>query len=400
MIQKGRIEQVVNKQHEYISASKKEVPREQAESTCVEKNLATIVTGIRRCGKSTLMRQVMLKYPKKEVLYLNFDDISLTGFEQDDFIRLHALIEERGAKILFFDEIQLVSGWEIFIHQLLREGFLVYITGSNASMLSVELGTHLTGRHLSEELFPFSYTEYLLYTKQQQGEESFLNYLKYGGMPEYLATHDRRVLLSLVEDILIRDIAIRRGIRNVDPLKRLAVYLLTNAAKPFTGNRLSSLVGDMATSTVLDYVDYLRDSYLVDTIGQYSLSMRTTIRNPKKVYALDTGIVSAVTLSQSEDLGRLLENYMFIVLRKQHKGHLYYYRETGECDFVVTSIDNTPQELYQVCMKLTDENFEREIGGLREAMRNLHINSGNVVTLSETDHFNVEEGEINIVRAF
>ena len=204
MIQKGRIEQVVNKQHEYISASKKEVPREQAESTCVEKNLATIVTGIRRCGKSTLMRQVMLKYPKKEVLYLNFDDISLTGFEQDDFIRLHALIEERGAKILFFDEIQLVSGWEIFIHQLLREGFLVYITGSNASMLSVELGTHLTGRHLSEELFPFSYTEYLLYTKQQQGEESFLNYLKYGGMPEYLATHDRRVLLSLVEDILIR----------------------------------------------------------------------------------------------------------------------------------------------------------------------------------------------------
>ncbi|MBQ6069895.1 MAG: ATP-binding protein [Bacteroidales bacterium] len=133
-----------------------------------------------------------------------------------------------------------------------------------------------------------------------------------------------RVLMSMVDDILVRDTAIRHGIRNVDPLKRLAVYLLTNVAKPFSGNRLTSIAGDISTPTVLDYVDYMQDAYLIDSTSQYATNIRATVRNPKKVYAIGTGIVSSVSLSQTDDKGPLLENYQFLQLRKWTKGHIYY----------------------------------------------------------------------------
>ena len=378
----------------------KDVAREQVESVHATSGFASIITGIRRCGKSTLMKQVMSRYKKGDTLYLNFDDIHLSSFEKDDFMRLYSLIEDRKAKVLFFDELQLVNGWEVFVHQLLREGYLVYITGSNASMLSAELGTHLTGRHLLTELFPFSYAEYLSFSKRRRSKDSFMSYLSEGGMPEYLTTHNSRVPLAMVDDILVRDIAIRHGIRNVEPLKRLALYLLTNVAKPFSGNRLTSVVGDISASTVLDYVDYMRDSYLIDTTSQYATNIRATVRNPKKVYAIDTGIVNSVSLSQTDDIGHLLENYQFIRLRKRAKGHVYYYRGKGECDFVVTGTDNSPKELYQVCQQLTADNMRREVNGLREAMRDLHLHEGTIVTLLDEDILNVEEGVIRVVKAY
>ena len=400
MILKSQLEQVVNKQLEWMSSKKKDIAREQAKSVDATDGFASIITGIRRCGKSTLMKQIMGRYKKEDTLYLNFDDIHLSSFEKDDFVRLYSLIAERKAKVLFFDEIQLVSGWEVFVHQLLREEYMVYITGSNASMLSAELGTHLTGRHLSTELFPFSYEEYLTFCNKKRGKDSFLSYLTDGGMPEYLSTHDSRVPVSMVDDILVRDIAIRHGIRNIEPMKRLAVYLLTNVAKPFSGNRLTSVIGDISTSTVLDYVDYMRDAYLIDTASQYTTNIRASIRNPKKVYAIDTGIVNCVSLSQTDDLGRLLENYQFLQLRKRAKGKVYYYRGKGECDFVVAGLDNSPKELYQVCQQLTEDNMQREIDGLREAMRDLHLHEGTIVTLADEDVLNVDEGVIHIVRAY
>ena len=400
MILKSQLEQVVNKQLEWMSSKKKDIAREQAKSVDATDGFASIITGIRRCGKSTLMKQIMGRYKKEDTLYLNFDDIHLSSFEKDDFVRLYSLIAERKAKVLFFDEIQLVSGWEVFVHQLLREEYMVYITGSNASILSAELGTHLTGRHLSSELFPFSYEEYLTFCNKKRGKDSFLSYLTDGGMPEYLSTHDSRVPVSMVDDILVRDIAIRHGIRNLEPMKRLAVYLLTNVAKPFSGNRLTSVIGDISTSTVLDYVDYMRDAYLIDTASQYTTNIRASIRNPKKVYAIDTGIVSCVRLSQTDDLGRLLENYQFLQLRKRAKGKVYYYRGKGECDFVVAGLDNNPKELYQVCQQLTEDNMRREIDGLREAMRDLHLHEGTIVTLADEDVLNVDEGVIHIVRAY
>ena len=400
MILKSQIEQVVVNQSRLYNAKKSEVQRECVSLINPLDGFANIITGLRRCGKSTLMQQVAKRYPKKDVLFLNFEDINLTGFEADDFKRLYAYIIDSKAKVLFFDEIQIVSGWEIFVHQLLREGFCVFVTGSNASMLSVELGTHLTGRHISTELFPFSYVEYLAFLKKSKNEDSFIQYLVEGGMPEYLATKDKRVLLTMLDDILIRDVAIRHNIRNIEPLRKLASYMLTNIAKPYTASRLVSVADNIATSSALDYIAYMRDAYLIDSIGQYATSVRTTQRNPKKVYAIDIGISNAVSLSQTGDYGRMLENYVYLNLRKQNKDHIYYYQGNGECDFVVTDNHNKPQALYQVCLKLTDENIAREVGGLREAMGQLGLHSGTIVTLSDEERLEVPEGVIDIVKAY
>ena len=285
MILKSHIEQVILNQARQNSSKKDEIQRENTSSIYPVDGFASIITGLRRCGKSTLMRQMAGRYTRKECLSLNFEDINLIGFTADDFKRLYAYIQDSGSRILFFDEIQIIDGWELFVHQLLREDYTVFITGSNASMLSVELGTNLTGRHISTEMFPFSYTEYLTYLKKSPGKKAFMQYLADGGMPEYLASKDKHVLLTMLDDILIRDIAIRHGIRNVDPLRKLASYLLTNIAKPYTANRLTSVADDVATSSVLEYISYMRDAYLIDSIGQYATNVRATQRNPKKVYA-------------------------------------------------------------------------------------------------------------------
>lgn len=399
MILKGQIHEVVKRQASWLQQAPGEVMRENAAQIKQIDGFASIITGLRRCGKSTMLRQIANRYPQSDLLFLNFEDISLTGFEADDFKRLYACIADSGAKTLMFDEIQLVSGWEIFVHQLLREGFRVYITGSNASMLSAELGTHLTGRHLSTELFPFSYTEFMAYTNAQPSPASMLQYLQQGGMPEFLAHTDRNILLSMLDDILVRDIAIRHGVRNLAPLKLLAIYLLSNIAKPFTANRLTSVAGDISTSTLLEYIAHMRDAYLIDTVGQYSTNIRTTVRNPKKVYAIDTGMARSVSLSQTDDTGRLLENYVFVTLRKKHRDHIFYYQNKGECDFVVTDLSNSPVALYQVCLQLTDENTHRELSGLRRAMADLRIAHGTLVTLDTHETLDVPEGQIDVVRA-
>ena len=400
MILRSQIEQVIDNQFRQTISKKDEIQRETVASITPIDRFASIITGLRRCGKSTLMQQVAKRYPQNDILSLNFEDINLTGFEADDFKRLYSLVSEKGVHNLFFDEIQIVKGWEVFIHQLLREGHNVFVTGSNASMLSAELGTHLTGRHISTELFPFSYHEYLTYNKKNASENSLMQYLVDGGMPEYLSSKDKRVLLALLDDVLIRDIAIRHNIRNIEPLKKLTSYLLTNIAKPYTASRLTSVADNMATSSVIDFIAHLRDAYLIDSIGLFSNNVRTTQRNPKKVYAIDTGISNAVSLSPTADYGRLLENHVFLCLRRQHKGHIYYYQGAGECDFVVSDSHNRPTALFQVCLRLTDENLSREVGGLREAMAQLGIPSGTLITLSDEDRLQVPEGEIKIVKAY
>lgn len=399
MIYKQQIAEMVERQMSWLQRPTNEVRRDDVEQINAIDGFAAIITGLRRCGKSTMLRQIAGRYPLSELLFLNFEDINLTGFVADDFKRLYAHINQRGCNTLMFDEIQTVEGWEIFVHQLLREGFRVYITGSNASMLSTELGTHLTGRHLSTELFPFSYSEFLTCTGAKSSTESFLYYLQKGGMPEYLRHGDPNILLTALDDILVRDIAIRHGVRSIAPLKLLAMYLLSNAAKPFSANGLTSVVGDVATSTILEHIAHMRDAYLIDTVGQYSTNIRTTVRNPKKVYAIDTGLARAVSLSPTDDTGRLLENYVFLCLRKKHRNRIFYYQSKGECDFVVTDLANKPQALYQVCLRLTDENQQRELTGLRLAMADTRLPHATLVTLDMHDTLDIPEGRIDVVRA-
>lgn len=401
MILQEQIAHTITQQSNDLRKRTNELRREDLNAITDVPNFANIVTGIRRCGKSTLLVQVMEQLPNGESLYLNFDDITLSGFDKDDFVRLHKVIQQRKAKYLFFDEPQIINGWEIFIHQLLREKYHVYVSGSNASMLSTELGTHLTGRHINTELFPFSYNEYLTYTKQVPSAKSLGKYMNEGGMPEYLKSKRSIILRSLVDDILIRDIAVRHNIRNIEQLRQLALFLFTNNTKPYSANSLSKTINGIATSTILDYIDYMRNAYLIDTLGAYSTSIRATMRNPKKVYAIDMGIAAAITYSVSPDMGRFLENHVFLTLRKRHKGHLFYYSdEGGECDFIVTDSANIPQSAYQVCLQLTNENIGKEVKGLTSAMKRFNLDESTLVTLDTEDEIHTELGCIHIVKGW
>lgn len=401
MLRQNQIAQVIDIQEATYKPRHGEILREQLPHIKNVSEYASIITGMRRVGKSTLLRQIATSKKYQHVTYLNFDDIRLTGFEADDFNRLYKEIRTRESKELFFDEIQLVKGWEIFIHQLLREDYTIYISGSNATLLSVDLGTHLTGRHLQNELFPFSYTEFLTFEKLEASAATFQQYMLKGGIPEYLRTQEPLILSSLLDDVLIRDIAVNKGVSNVQSLRQLAVYLLSNIGKPYSANRLKSVCGVASSTTVSDYISYMMDAYLVGSIGLYSDSLQVTARNPKKVYCYDTGLIASLSLSKMPDKGRLLENMVFIWLRHHYAlNHIFYEQGEGECDFVAVDTANHPELLIQVCYELNDDNFQREMNGLTEAMRKYQLHEGFIITADDEDEFSTEAGKVNVVKAW
>lgn len=357
---------------------------------------ALIVSGIRRCGKSTLLYQ-LLKERHPEALYLNFEDTRLYNFDPSDFTRLDKIVMDSKSRILFFDEIQIVDRWEVYIRQKLDEGNKIVITGSNASLLSRELGTKLTGRHITRELFPFSYPEFNAYTQSDPSEESVLAYLQTGGFPEYVKSGMDEILHHLFEDILIRDIAVRYGVRDIKTLQRLALYLVSNVGNRITGNRLKTMFESGSTSTIMDYLSHFEYTYLFHFVPKFSYSLRKQLVNPRKVYASDTGLINANSGSFTDDLGNRFENLIFLHLRRQFK-EIYYFAEKGECDFVVSE-KGTVRQVLQVCYELNADNLDRELNGLFEAMDFFKLKTGTLVTLHQTDKFERDGKTINVVPA-
>lgn len=231
MLLTNQIANVLESQRQVFVEKNIGLTRESLNKIPISQNFATIITGIRRCGKSTLMHQLMHRL-NSDFIYLNFEDTRLISFEPSDFNRLSEIIFTKNCNTLFFDEIQLANKWEVFVRQKLDEGFNVIITGSNATLLSSELGTSLTGRHLNVELFPFSYSEFLNFKGLSSSSDSLSLYLTMGGFPEYLKNHEGTILNQLMDDILVRDIAIRYSVRDVSALKQLALFLISNIGKP------------------------------------------------------------------------------------------------------------------------------------------------------------------------
>lgn len=344
---------------------------------------ATVISGIRRCGKSTLMAQVIDKL-QEPCLYINFDTPKLNAFGVDDFELIDALAIKTGARNLFFDEIQLVSGWESYVRSALDAGYRVMVTGSNATMLSQELGTRLTGRHITKEMFPFSFQEYCRFCNVQPSDESLNGYLREGGFPQYLKQRDEELLEALLDDILFRDIAVRYGVKDVAALRSLMFYLITNIGNLVSANKLTAAVQVKTAKTVLEYFSYYVQTYLVSFVSKFSYSYKSQMISPKKVYCIDNGLHMAVTTSANTDEGRRLENMVYGELRRRYK-QLYYYNEgTGECDFIVCE-KNMPTAAYQVCYELNRENESREVGGLLSAMKELNIANGKILTFNQTD---------------
>jgi uncharacterized protein len=226
MLLKSQIQAAFDAQQEEFAEVPGLIDREVLSNYSPAKSHIEIITGVRRCGKSSLLRQIKgLHY--QNAAYLNFEDARIFGFEQTDFGKLDDILKGKH-DAYFFDEIQNIPSWELYIRQLHERSCKVYVTGSNASLLSKELGTRLTGRHLRLELYPFSYTEYLTYTNQPVTAESLNLYSRMGGFPEYLHDGKIEILQNLLKDIVMRDIAIRYGIRNTQSLMDLTLYLLSN----------------------------------------------------------------------------------------------------------------------------------------------------------------------------
>ena len=396
MLRQEEIANIIDSQWADFLRAEAGFQRENLLQIPVAKSFATIITGIRRSGKSTLLLQ-LLRQKYETAVYLHFDDIRLSAFETGDFVRLHNEITKRNVKILFFDEIQLIKGWELYVNQLLREDYTIFITGSNASMLSVEMGTHLTGRHLSVELFPFSYTEYIHFLNKKSNAETVEAYLHSGGIPEYLKTGLPNILSTLIDDILWRDIAVRHAVRDIASLRQLTVYLLTNIGNTVSANKLTGMFNIKSPSTFLEYFSYLKDAYLFEFVPLFSHSLKVQARNPKKVYTMDLGLYTQNTLSTSENRGRRLENLVFLHLRRKHKD-IFYFQEKSECDFVVLE-KNTITKAIQVCLEITDENFEREFNGLKEVMKMFKLSYGQIVTLNQSDKFVENEMTIELIPA-
>lgn len=381
MISKSTLEEVIIWQ---LEASKKSTYQRAilSELDLNTPNFAYVISGIRRCGKSTLVHQIMQQHPSS--LYLNFDTPSLYGFEMNDFRVLDTLVDERRPEWLFFDEMQVVQGWEVYVRSKLEQGYRVVVTGSNSSMLSRELGTRLTGRHLSYTLYPFSYSEYLGFRQAKPSADTMREYLRTGGMPEYVKTGEPRIISDLISDILYRDILVRYNLRDEQALKNLFVYLMGNIGNLVSANKLTSVIGVKSSATVGDYFTYLENSFLVKFVSKYSYSYKSQMLNPKKVYSIDLGLHAVSTPSFSQDTGHRLENEVCLeLIRKGYE--LYYFSESQhECDFVLCR-NNAPEAVVQVCESLTHENEHREVSGLVAAMEHLHLDQGLILTLDQND---------------
>jgi len=387
---------VVNEQKDFLYSFDLGTPREVLKSLPDIQSHALVISGIRRCGKSVLLHQ-FIRNEIDEVFYFNFADIRLYAFTSGDFSLLDEIVKESGKKILFFDEIQLIRGWELYVRQKLDQSFRILITGSNARMLSVELGTNLTGRHLSKELFPFSFPEFCSFYNLEPNKESFLSWLHKGGFPEFLKTNNNELLSSLIEDIIHRDIATRHGIRDVAGLKNLCIYMISNIAKPFSPSKLTSIINVKSASTVLEYLSFFEASYLMNLISRFSWSVKGQMLSEKKVYVVDNGLVNVASISASKDMGRKFENSIYWSIRRKTKSIWYFSDGNYECDFVYKMDD----EFFavQVCSDLHGDNQEREISGILSACRFFNLNHGVILTIDQTDRIMTEGCRIDVIPA-
>ncbi|GAA5262939.1 ATP-binding protein [Methanocalculus sp. MC3] len=398
MILKSELRKILRSQREAMGRRKSGVIRQDLVRVKPLQNFAIIISGIRRCGKSTLLVQSMKR--EEEFYYLNFEDPRLAEFELKDIEMLEEAFSEEfhEADLYYFDEIQNIAGWESYVRYLLENEKKVVITGSNASLLSRELGTKLTGRNLRIELFPFSYHEYLDYMERDDSKVSFQDYLASGGFPEFLRTGMDEVLQNLLLDIIARDIIFRNPVKNPGIVTEIAVYLLGNSAREFTLSKLQKIFSAIGSvTTIASYVELLEDAYIIFTLPRFSYSQKSRQINPKKVYAIDNGLIRANSIQFSDDSGRFLENHVFLELRKRYR-ELFYFREKGECDFLVKEKTKITKAI-QVCYCLTTQNKRREIEGLVEAMEFFELDCGYILTLDQEEDIHVAGKRISVVPA-
>ncbi len=359
------------------------------------------VTGVRRSGKSTLIKQYIKKMidkgeDKKNILYINFeepkflDDLSIE-FLDEVYQAYLEIVQPSSIPYLFLDEIQNVKGWERFVRALHEKGKAnIFVSGSSARLLSKELGTALTGRHVDIHVNPLNFREFLdfndlkintrleLLSNKTKIRQMLREYLESGGFPGVVLSGEKKEQLSrYFEDIIYRDIADRHNIIKIDKLKSLGKYYLTNIASPISFRKIADVIG-ISLDSIERYSYFFQDAYLIFFINKFSYSLKEQGINPRKVYAVDPGLRNIVSFRFSEDIGKLYENMVFLELNRKGKD-IYYYKDKHECDFIVKTGEKI-SEAFQVCYSLTKENREREINGLMDAMVEFDLEEGTIIT--------------------
>ena len=389
-------------------------------------NKIITLSGPRRAGKTYYFYQIIKKLKEKidfsRIIYVDFEDDRLFPLaikDLDDLMEAYfELYPENKAKEIyyFFDEIQNIDNWEIFIRRIYdKEKAKIFLTGSSSKLLSREIATSLRGRTLNYQIFPLSFKEFLnfkgvkpdknsAYSKIRfQIKKLFQEYAIFGGFPEVVLESDdlkMAVLKNYYDLIIYRDLVERFAVRNVNFLKSLSKYLLTNVSAPFSINGYHQNLEKPlrpAKETVLEYLSYLQEIELVFLLPIFSYSLKTQQVNPKKNYVVDNGLRNAVCFRFSEDFGRLLKNLVFVELKRRNK-EIYYYKQKRECDFVVMNNLKASQAI-QVTQELNKNNKEREVGGLIEVMRKYQIERGLVLVqdLKEETKEKINNKEIKFV---
>ncbi len=412
MLSKEQIKQIIVDQREVVLNKELGIERTVLSAMGEKINIPHIIviSGLRRVGKSTLLLQIMKKYYSAEdFYYINFEDERLFNFKAENFNLLYeALVELYGErKVFFIDEIQNVKNYEIFVRRFYDTGFKFFITGSNAMLLSREIGSRLTGRHIDLAVNPFSFIEYLKFRKIEFTEMMFYKtesraklknffgkYLTTGGMPEFLKYNDPEILTRIYEDIIIKDIAVRYKIESLYEMRELYQYLITNFANKISFHSLKNIVGLGSITTVKKYVLFLAETFFISIVHKFDYSLKKQLVNVKKFYVSDNGFIPRISTKITKDKGWLLENYVFNVLKE--KGNVYYFTGRNECDFVVEENKNITQAI-QVTLELNDDNRKREIAGLLEAMKYFKLNRGLILTYDNEDELNIQNCQITIL---
>ena len=411
MIMKQLLKDIIEDQKHFLR-KRKTIERAFPSSYMANEEII-IISGVRRCGKSVLLQQIRDKAPQRDYFF-NFDDDRLVTFKASDFQELYEVFVELYGEedYFFFDEIQNVDGWEHFVKRLYNSGKKVFITGSNAKMLSRELGTLLTGCYIAYELYPFSFREYLQFVgvgsiaekaggTERNGvlQRHFNEYLRKGGFPMYLKSGEDIILKTLYDNILYRDVMVRNMITNERELREMVYFVVSNIGKPYTYNSIKNVIEVKNPTTVKNYLDYVESTYLLFSVNKLDVSVKAQLRNPKKMYAIDNALVLRLGFHFSGEEGRLLENLVYVELRRR-KGEIFYYNDiSSECDFVVRDGFRV-EKAVQVSYIIEDEDTkDRELKGLLAAMRAFKLEEGFIITNSHNEELVIEGFKIHIVSA-
>jgi uncharacterized protein len=391
-------------------------------------NKADVIIGMRRTGKTFFCFQRMKQLlssgiPMNQVLYLNFEDDRLLNFSVKDFqtvldVYFSKFPENRDVKCrFFFDEIQCIDKWEVFIRRLLdTENVQVYLTGSSSKLLSKEISTSLRGRSISTEIFPFSFKEFLKHHNLFESaperfgaktvsilRKAIYDYLEIGGFPE-VQNIDKNmrteILQGYIDSVLLKDVVERHKVSNIVALKHLVNSVMNSPCSQFSVNKFYNTLRSMSIkctkNNLYEYLDHLLDAYLFYRLPLHTRSEKVRMVNPPKIYVIDTGLLKAMTFRNSLDQGYLLENMVFMHLRRNGFDIEYVNTEKGyETDFFARHLITGEVSLIQVCWDISNEKtFARELRGLESAMAELDIDNGIIVTWDEEKEL---DNGINII---